>query len=84
MHQGQGLELCGQRNMSSGSDLEYGMNRGAELVLTTNSLEILWRRWRTLAEIKCYMEDKFSFVPITWYLRALLCQGHLGWKLFMI
>ena len=37
MYQGQGLEIRGQRKMPSGSDLAYGMKRGAELVLTTNN-----------------------------------------------
>ena len=37
MYQGQGLELSGQRNIPSGSDLAYGMKRGAALVLTNKN-----------------------------------------------
>ena len=49
MHQGQGLERRGQRNIPSGSDMEYVMNMRAALVVTTENLEIWWRRWRNLA-----------------------------------
>ena len=37
MYQGQGLELREQRKIPSGSDLAYGMKKGAALVLTTNN-----------------------------------------------
>ena len=45
MHQGQGLEIIGQSNMSLVKYLVYGMKRGAALVITTKSIEIWCRHW---------------------------------------
>ena len=49
VHQVQGLDLHVQRKMLLGSYLEYGMKRGAALVLTNESFDIWCIRWRILA-----------------------------------
>ena len=56
---------------------------GAEIVITTESFEIWWRRWRVLAGIKGYIEERFSCAPIRWSLRAFMRQDYLEQKLSM-
>ena len=85
MNQGQEFELCGKRNMPSGSALEYVMKRGGGegIVLTAKNFVIWWRHWGTLSGRRSYMEERFSCAPITLCLKAFLRKDNLGQKLSM-